>query len=119
MTLSELIQTLVDQAIELNPGWTLDDEMEIDPEVLLAHQPSWPFEYQIGTVAFLDCKQNQLDDLAEALAELGPDEEEDRAGIKDAMADVEAHGPEPVLFIGEGGGQQYLREGGSTALGWR
>jgi hypothetical protein len=40
MTLSELIEGLVDQARQLNPGWELGDPMGNDPDVKLAHQPS-------------------------------------------------------------------------------
>lgn len=55
MTLSELIEQLTALAEELNPSGDLF--AECDPEVLIAHQPSWPLQFAIGEVVALDDPQ--------------------------------------------------------------
>lgn len=77
MTLSELMQEL---------EWiqeSLPDDS--DPEVLIAEQPNWPFEYSLAGVVLID--------------ENTTDEDDDPISA------------EPVVFLGEGSQLAYLRTG--------
>jgi len=117
MTLSELISHLIDQAQEINPLLVVNvnwlDDLEVDPEVLLAMQPSWPFEHVISQVVLHD-------PLAEWDEDYGPEppaDDPDAQAWHDDRALTEAKGK--TIFISEGGQQAYLRSGASALLGWR
>jgi len=118
MTLTELIQALVDQAQALNPDIEVDIDaighLEVDPDVLLAMQPSWPFEHRIGDVVLHDPLVEWDDDY-------GPKPDDDDSEAQDhwvlqrELAEAEAK----TIFIGEGGQQAYLRGEVASLLGWR
>jgi len=118
MTLTELINALVDQAVELNPHMMADldwlADADVDPNVLLAMQPSWPFEHRIGDVVLHDPLVEWDDDY-------GPKPDDDDSAAQDhwvlqrELAEAEAK----TIFIGEGGQQAYLRDGVSALLGWK
>ena len=117
MTLSELISHLVDQAQELNPDIEVDIDaighLEVDPDVLLAMQPSWPFEHRIGDVVLHD-------PLVEWDYDYGPEPATDDPDHGAWVLDREQTSAKPkTIFIGEGGQQDYLRGGVSALLGWR
>lgn len=84
MRVSELIELL--------------QEMPEDAEVRLAQQPSWPFEYSIGTVAAIGVDDGCVDEY------------EDEGGDDPA---------EPIVYIGEGTQLAYLPGAASRALGWK
>ena len=117
MTLSELISHLVDQARELNPDIEVDIDaigyLEVDPYVLLAMQPSWPFEHRIDEVVLHD-------PMVEWDEDYGPqppaDDPDAQAWHDDRALTLEKP---KTIFIGEGGQQAYLRSGASALLGWR
>ena len=117
MTLSELISALVDQAQELNPLLVVDvdwlDDLEVNPDILIAHQPSWPFEYQVGSIVYHD-------PMVEWDEDYGPqppaDDPDAQAWHDDRALTMEKP---KAIFIGEGGGQEYLRGGVASLLGWR
>jgi len=117
MTLSELISALADQAQEINPLLVVDvdwlDDLEVNPDILIAHQPSWPFEYQVGSIVYHD-------PVAEWEEEFGPqppaDDPDAQAWHDDRALTMEKP---KAIFIGEGGGQEYLRGGVASLLGWR
>ena len=117
MTLSELIQALVDQAQEINPLLVVNvdwlGDIEEDPEVLLAMQPSWPFEYQLGGPVLHDPMVEWDDEYGSEPAADDPDRQ---AWLDDRAL---AQAKPKTLFLHEAGGQQYLRGGVSTLLGWR
>jgi len=118
MTLSELISALVDQAQEINPLLVVDvdwlDDLEVDPNVLLAMQPLWPFEHRIGDVVLHD-------PMVEWDEDYGPKPDDDDSEAQDhwvlqrELVEAEAK----TIFIGDGGQQTYLRSGALTLLGWR
>jgi len=110
MTLSELIDQLTALAEE--------HEGE-DPDVVVAYQPSWPMEVNITDIVAVDPAADELAEMEQALSELEDDEDEDRAGIKDAMADVQHHAKPKAIVIGTAWNNEYLRSGGAAALGWR
>ena len=115
MTLTELIQALTDQARELDPEFDIDgpSELEYDPEVLLAMQPSWPFEYVISQVVLHD-------PLVEWDEDYGPEPPADDPDAQAWHDDRALTMEKPkAIFIGEGGGQEYLRGGVASLLGWR
>ena len=113
MTLAELIETLVDQAREINPEWEPGDPLENDPEIVVAYQPNWPMETQITNVVLIDPMADWEDEFGPEPAEDDPDHEAwaaDRALTEDK--------PKSIV-IGTAWGNEYLRSGGATALGWR
>lgn len=59
MKLSELIYTLLEQARELNPGVfdtdILNGEVDVDPEVRIATQPTYPLAHSICCVNHIPC----------------------------------------------------------------
>lgn len=113
MTLAELIETLVDQAREINPDWELGDPLEDDPEIVVAYQPTWPMETQITDVVMVD-------PTADFDEEYGPEPTINRKDInawRDARDHAEAQ-PKSIV-IGTAYDNKYLRSGGGTALGWR
>jgi len=116
MTLAELIETLIDQAREINPDWEPGDPLENDPEIVVAYQPTWPMETQITNVVMVDPTADELDELQQALYELEPDE--DREGIQDTIQDLEANAKPKSIVIGTAWDNEYLRSGGASALGW-
>ena len=117
MTLTELINALVDQAVELNPHMMADldwlADADVDPDVLLAMQPSWPFEHRIGDVVLHDPLVKWDDDFGPEPATDDPDH--GAWVLQRELAEAEAK----AIFIGEGGQQAYLRDGVSALLGWR
>ncbi|WFE74246.1 hypothetical protein [Roseinatronobacter sp. S2] len=88
MTLSELIATLQDLANDCDGH---------DPEVRIAQQPSWPFEYRLSEAVLVD---------------LDADDHE-------PPHPTTTYG-EPRLFVylGEGGQIGYLPGAAKDALGW-
>lgn len=113
MTLSELIEGLVDQARQLNPDWELGDPMGNDPDVKLAHQPSWPFEFDIDGIHLHDPMVAWDEEYGPEPAHDDPDRE---AWLADRQQE-ETKGK--TIYIAEGGNQQYLAGGVATLLGWR
>lgn len=57
MTLSQLINELINIASDLNPEMDTTDilngEMDVDPEVRLATQPTWPLAHSICCVTHI------------------------------------------------------------------
>ena len=105
MTLSELIENLS----MLAEGHDFDEV-----EVMLAHQPRWPFELSIGEPVLHD-------PLAEWEEEHGYDEpaanDPDR---EEWLADrAIAEGKPKIIFIPEGLHQAYLRGRVAKLLTWR
>jgi hypothetical protein len=105
-TISGLIETL--EEIREEHG---------EVEVRLAHQPSWPLSFALGEVAAVDeaAPDGDEDDEPEDLSEdypgqriVGPDH--DTRG---------SEGPRVVVYLGEGGDQEYLSGAASRALGWK
>ena len=90
MTLNDLIEQLTDLRT------SLDDDA--DPEVRLAHQPRWPFEYSVGTVT-----------LVGATGEVEEEEDREEEGDQD----------ETIIYIGEGTQLGYLSGVASKELGWK
>ena len=117
MTLSKLISALIDQAEEINPLLVVDvdwlDDLEVDPDILLAMQPSWPFEHRISKVVLHD-------PMVEWDEDYGPEPATDDPDHGAWVLDREQTSAKPkTIFIGEGGQQGYLRGGVSALLGWR
>ena len=98
MTLSELIEQLED----LQTG--LGDD--VDPEVRLAHQPRWAFEYEIS---------------GEVLVGKSPERTEPPVGFsEDKAVEVEDGDQDGTIsYIGEGTQLGYLSGVASKELGWR
>lgn len=106
MTLSELIQELQDLA---------DQHDEDDPEVIVAYQPSWPMEVAITKIA-------PIDPLADFEEEYGtePDPHDDPQDHYQWHSAREMAQAKPLaIVIGTAWSNEYLREGGATALDWR
>ena len=85
MTAQELIEEL-EYAIERNGNQ--------DVEVLIAQQPSWPFEYTIEQAVMV-------------ADEVDEDEEDDRVSPKNMK-----------VYLGEGSQIGYLNENAHNELGW-
>jgi hypothetical protein len=113
MQLSDLIEALIIEARDLNPGWEPGDPMANNPEVLLAHQPSWPFEFSISKVVLHDPMKAWDEEYGPEPAHDDPDHE---AWLADRQQE-ETKGK--TIYIAEGGNQQYLAGGVATLLGWR
>ena len=103
MTLSELIENLS----MLAEGHDFDEV-----EVLLAHQPRWPFELSIGEPVLHD----PLAEWEEENALTSSDDPDYEAWQADRAI---AEGKPKTIFIPEGGSQEYLRGGVAKLLGWR
>ena len=104
MTLSELIEHLS----------TLAEGLDFDEvEVMLAHQPGYPFELSIGEPVLHD-------PLEEWEEEYGTDEPAADDPDREAwLADrAITEGKPKTIFIPEGGRQEYLRGNVATQLGW-
>ena len=103
MTLSELIENLS----MLAEGHDFDEV-----EVMLAHQPRWPFELSIGEPVLHDPLEEREEENALTSSD-DPDYE-------DWLADrAIAEGKPKTIFIPEGEGQEYLRDSVAKQLGWR
>ena len=105
MTLSELIE----QLSMLAEGLDFDEV-----EVMLAHQPGYPFELSIGEPVLHD-------PLEEWEEEHGSDEPAaDDPDCEEWLADrAIAEGKPKIIFIPEGLHQAYLRGDAAKLLGWR
>ena len=105
MTLSELIEHLS----MLAEGHDFDKV-----EVMLAHQPGFPFELSIGEPVLHDPLEEWEEEYgAEPPADLTPEE------VAEWQADrAIAEGKPKTIFIPEGGSQEYLRGGVAKQLGW-
>lgn len=111
MTLSELIQTLQD---------IQDDQVDgVDPEVRLASQPSWPFEWSISNV--VEIADPESEDLVSLQDELSETEDEDAAReIMDRIDDIMERSKQngPVVYLAEGTQLGYLPGVVAAELGW-
>lgn len=105
MTLSELIEHLS----MLAEGHDFDEV-----EVMLAHQPRWPFKLSIGEPVLHDPLEEWEEEYgAEPPADLTPEE------VTEWQADrAIAEGKPKTIFIPEGGRQEYLLDNVATQLGW-
>lgn len=69
MKLSELLSYLIDKAAELNPD--LDDiigsELEVDPDVRIAMQPTWPMESSVLHVRSVGSNEENIADIKKIL----------------------------------------------------
>ena len=102
MTLSELIEHLS----MLAEGHDFDEV-----EVMLAHQPRWPFELSIGEPVLHD----PLEEWEEENALTSSDDPDYEAWLADRA--IAAAKPK-TIFIPEGGRQEYLRGGVAKLLEW-
>lgn len=102
MTLSELIEHLS----MLAEGHDFDEV-----EVMLAHQPRWPFELPIGQPVLHD----PLKEWEEENALTSSDDPDYEAWLADRAI---AEGKPKTIFIPEGGRQEYLRGGVAKLLEW-
>lgn len=113
MTLTEMLETLAEQAREIDPDWEFGQDLENDPEIVVAYQPNWPMETQITNVVLLD----PMTDWEE---EYGPEPAEDDPDREAWLADRGLTEEKPKsIVIGTAWGNEYLRSGAATALGWR
>ena len=103
MTLSELIENLS----MLAEGHDFDEV-----EVMLAHQPGFPFELSIGEPVLHD----PLAEWEEENALTSSDDPDYEEWLADRAI---AEGKPKTIFIPEGGRQEYLRGNVATQLGWR
>ena len=103
MTLSELIENLS----MLAEGHDFDEV-----EVMLAHQPRFPFELSIGEPVLHD----PLAEWEEENALTSSDDPDYEEWLADRAI---AEGKPKTIFIPEGGRQEYLRGNVATQLGWR
>ena len=78
-----------------------------DVPVMLAHQPSWPFEYSVGEVILMD---------SDMVNEFATDEDGDYNPDTD---DYELEELTPVVYIAERAQEGYLNGVVSRALGWK
>ena len=102
MTLSELIEHLS----MLAEGHDFDEV-----EVMLAHQPRWPFELSIGQPVLHD----PLEEWEEEYALTSSNDPDYTTWLADrAIAEAKPK----TIFIPEGGSQKYLRDGVAKLLGW-
>lgn len=97
------------------------DVAVLEREVRLAHQPQWPFEYNVGEVVHLETNADEIKGLEEVLdgrREEGEDlSDEDRANATkelETLRDTNKH----VVYIGERGQIGYLPGNVANALGW-
>lgn len=111
MTLSDLIDQLTALAEEMNPSGDLF--AECNPEVIVAYQPNWPMEVQITEIVALD----PVADFDEDYGSEPVVNREDINAWREARDAAEAQ-PKSII-IGTAWGNEYLRSGGATALGWR
>lgn len=102
MTLSELIEHLS----TLAEGHDFDEV-----EVMLAHQPRWPFKLSIGEPVLHD----PLAEWEEEHALVSSDDPDYEAWLADRAI---AEGKPKTIFIPEGGRQEYLQGNVATQLGW-
>ena len=106
MTLSELIDQLTALAEEHEGD---------DPEVVVAYQPNWPMEVAITNIV-------SIDPMADWEEEFGtkPDPHDDPEDHHQWHTQRELAEQQPKsVIIGTAWGNEYLRSGGATALGWR
>ena len=103
MTLSELIEHLS----------TLAEGLDFDEvEVMLAHQPGYPFELSIGEPVLHD----PLEEWEEENALTSSDDPDYEEWLADRAI---AEGKPKIIFIPEGSHQGYLRGSAAKLLGWR
>jgi hypothetical protein len=100
MTVGELLELL--------------EDFPEDAEVRLAHQPSWPFEYSIETVADSAGEQTSC-------SECGIDwDEHDEEGCDEKRPELpDLIDEPPVVYIAEGEQIGYLPGSAARALGWK
>ena len=102
MTLSELIEHLS----------TLAEGLDFDEvEVMLAHQPGYPFELSIGEPVLHD----PLEEWEEENALTSSDDPDYEEWLADRAI---AEGKPKTIFIPEGGRQEYLRGNVAKMLDW-
>jgi hypothetical protein len=116
MKLSELLDTLAEAQAEAGE--------ENDPEVRLAFQPNWPFQYEVGDVRAVDLGAPDPEGLPECESCEG-EGCETCEGTGHAL-DNGNHVEEFVIFLAEGGQHYdahydapYLPGVAATELGWR
>lgn len=110
MTLSELIEKLEEIADQQPEGH--------DPEVRIAHQPSWPLEYTVGGVLSFSTKDEAVRELNDLLRSIGPDDP-DYAGYEAELEALKADTEqEDIVFLAEGTQNGYLTAGVARALDW-
>lgn len=106
MTLSELIEHLS----MLAEGHDFDEV-----EVMLAHQPRWPFELSIGQPVLHD----PLEEWEEEYGTEPPQDDDTGSETAAWLADRAIAEAKPkTIFIPEGGRQKYLRGGVAKLLEW-
>lgn len=78
MRLSELLQQLVEIAQSANPDHEdiLDSELEVDPEIRIAMQPSWPMESHLMQLRTVNSNGEYIADIERILKERGLTESE-------------------------------------------
>lgn len=103
-------------------GQLLEELENYDPEAKIrwAAQPSWPFEYSLGTVVevtLADLDGEDIECLEEELED--PDTEEDRRQeIRDVIREANDNA-ETIVYIGEGQQERYLPGHAASELGWK
>lgn len=112
--LSELIEQLQGFADELGE--------DLDPEVMMAHQPSWPLEMPVGSVIMVDLAEPDAEDEEKWGAELENMTLEERQAAWAEKDEVAAETePSWVVYVAESGygGNGYLAGVASQELGWK
>lgn len=94
-------------------------EMDQEVEVRLAHQPTWPFEYDIDEV--VEVRAPRIVTRAE-FEEMSDDDAEKVMAQADegevALVDEGQDAPETIVYIGEGRQLRYLPGNAKRELGW-
>ena len=70
MKLSELLAHLIEIAAALNPDDDdiIGSELEVDPEIRIASQPTWPMENHVAHAKFVSSNADDIADIEQVLA---------------------------------------------------
>jgi hypothetical protein len=107
MKLSELLQKLVEIAEALNPDHDdiIGSELDVDPEIRIAIQPSWPMEYHVSHLKLFHTNAEDIAELEDILSmtrtERSITEDTERAEAQIELDTLRAQ-DKAIIYIVEG-----------------
>ena len=102
MKLSELLVYLTETASSLNPDLEdiIGSELEVDPEIRIAMQPTWPMESHVAHAKFVSSNAADIADIEQVLANETLTESE-RGEAEEELTRLRAE-TETLIYIVEG-----------------
>lgn len=109
MKLSELLAYLIEIASSLNPDLEdiIGSELEIDPEIRIASQPTWPLENHVAHTKFVSSNADDIADIEQVLANETLTESE-RGEAEEELTRLRAE-TEALVYIVEGSHIGYAK----------